>query len=75
MSMLALQSSRANQTLAKLDAELKVKVDRISEQQRQLTILRAELTNLQRDAGQVPAVGRRRVIRSRGDSWQQPRAG
>lgn len=56
MSMLALQSSRANQTLAKLDAELKVKVDRISEQQKQLAMLRAELTNLQRDAGQVPAV-------------------
>jgi transcriptional regulator with GAF, ATPase, and Fis domain len=52
MSVLALHSSRANQNLARLDAELKVKVDRIAEQQRQLSLLRAELTSLQQDAGQ-----------------------
>ncbi|MCA9033820.1 MAG: sigma 54-interacting transcriptional regulator [Planctomycetaceae bacterium] len=53
MSVLALHSSRANQTMARLDAELKVKVDRIAEQQRQVAMLRAELTSLQRDAGQT----------------------
>lgn len=53
MSVLALHSSRANQTMARLDAELKVKVDRIADQQRQLAMLRAELTNLQQDAGQT----------------------
>ena len=52
MSVLALHSSRANQTMARLDAELKVKVDRIAEQQRQVAMLRAELTSLQSDAGQ-----------------------
>ena len=53
MSVLALHSSRANQTMARLDAELKVKVERIADQQRQLAMLRAELTNLQQDAGQT----------------------
>jgi transcriptional regulator with GAF, ATPase, and Fis domain len=53
MSVLALHSSRANQNLARLDAELKVKVDRIADQQRQLSLLRAELTSLQQDAGQT----------------------
>ena len=52
MSVLALHSSRANQTMARLDAELKVKVDRIAEQQRQVAMLKAELTSLQQDAGQ-----------------------
>lgn len=47
MTVLALHSSRANQNLARLNAELEVKVDRIAEQQRQLAILRAELTSLQ----------------------------
>lgn len=47
MTVLALHSSRANQNLARLNAELEVKVDRIAEQQRQLSILRAELTSLQ----------------------------
>ncbi|MCA9058534.1 MAG: sigma 54-interacting transcriptional regulator, partial [Planctomycetaceae bacterium] len=56
MSVLSLHSSQANQNLARLDAELKAKVDRIAEQQRQLTILRAELTSLQNDAGQAPPV-------------------
>ncbi|MCA9062582.1 MAG: sigma 54-interacting transcriptional regulator [Planctomycetaceae bacterium] len=56
MSVLALHSSQANQNLARLDAELKAKVDRIAEQQRQLAILRAELTSLQKDAGQAPAL-------------------
>jgi transcriptional regulator with PAS, ATPase and Fis domain len=55
VSVLALHSSRANQTMARLNAELRVKVDRIAEQQRQLAILRAELTSLQQDAGQSPA--------------------
>lgn len=52
MSVLALHSARANQDLARLDAELKVKVDRIAEQQRQMALLRAELTSLQQEAGQ-----------------------
>lgn len=56
VSVLALHSSRANQTMARLNAELKIKVDRIAEQQRQLAILRAELTSLQQDAGQSPAM-------------------
>ncbi len=56
MSVLALHSSRANQTMARLDAELKVKMDRIADQQRQLTMLRAELTSLQQDAGQTMVV-------------------
>jgi len=56
MSVLALHSSRANQTMAKLDAELKMKMDRIAEQQRQMAALRAELTALQTDAGQSPVV-------------------
>lgn len=56
MSVLALHSSRANQSMARLDAELKTKMDRIAEQQRQLAMLRAELTALQQDAGQSPVV-------------------
>jgi len=56
MSVLALHSSRANQTMARLDAELKMKMDRIAEQQRQMAVLRAELTSLQRDAGQTLVV-------------------
>lgn len=56
MSVLALQSSQANQTMARHDAELKIKMERIAEQQRQLAILRAELTSLQQDAGQAPVV-------------------
>jgi transcriptional regulator with GAF, ATPase, and Fis domain len=55
MSVLALHSSRANQTMARLDAELKTKMDRIAEQQRQMAMLRAELTALQQEAGQAPA--------------------
>lgn len=55
MSVLALHSARANQDLARLDAELKVKVDRIADQQRQMALLRAELTSLQQEAGQSPA--------------------
>ena len=55
MSVLALHSSRANQNLAQLNSELKVKVDRIAEQQRQLIILRAELTSLQEVAGEGAA--------------------
>ncbi len=43
MTLLALHSSRANQNLARLTSELQVKVDHISEQQRQLSVLRAEL--------------------------------
>ncbi|MEY3176718.1 MAG: Transcriptional regulatory protein ZraR [Planctomycetota bacterium] len=54
MSVLALHSSRANQTMARLNAELKSKMENIAEQQRQLAALRAELTNLQQDAGQHP---------------------
>ncbi len=54
MSVLALHSSRANQTMARLNAELKSKMENIAEQQRQLTALRAELTLLQREAGQHP---------------------
>jgi len=42
--------------MAKLDAELKMKMDRIAEQQRQMAALRAELTALQTDAGQSPVV-------------------
>ncbi len=56
MSVLALHSSRANQTMSQLDAELKMKMDRIAEQQRQMAVLRAELTFLQRDAGQAPVI-------------------
>ncbi len=52
MTVLALHSSRANQNLARLNAEFKVKVDRIAEQQRQLAILRAELTSLQSANGE-----------------------
>ncbi|MEZ6129433.1 MAG: sigma 54-interacting transcriptional regulator [Planctomycetaceae bacterium] len=52
MTVLALHSSRANQNLAQLNSELKVKVDRIAEQQRQLSLLRAELTSLQEAAGE-----------------------
>lgn len=52
MTVLALHSSRANQNLAQLNSELKVKVDRIAEQQRQLSILRTELTALQEVAGE-----------------------
>ncbi len=52
MTVLALHSSRANQNLAQLNSELEVKVDRIAEQQRQLSILRAELTSLQEVANQ-----------------------
>ncbi|MCP4782649.1 MAG: AAA domain-containing protein [Fuerstiella sp.] len=51
MTVLALHSSRANQSLARLDSELQVKVDRIAEQQRQLSLLRAELTSLHEDDG------------------------
>lgn len=47
MTVLALHSSRANQNLARLNDELKVKVTHIAEQQRQLAMLRAELTNQQ----------------------------
>lgn len=54
MSVLALHSSRANQTMARLNAELKTKMESIAEQQRQLAALRAELTVLQQDAGQQP---------------------
>jgi len=43
MTLLALHSSRANQNLSRLTSELQVKVDHISEQQRQLSVLRAEL--------------------------------
>ncbi len=56
MSVLALHSSRANQAMAQLDAELKMKMDRIAEQQRQMAALRAELTSLQTDAGQAPVL-------------------
>ncbi|MCA9083375.1 MAG: sigma 54-interacting transcriptional regulator, partial [Planctomycetaceae bacterium] len=52
MTVLALHSSRANQNLARLNSELKAKVDRIAEQQRQLAILRAELMSLQQDTGE-----------------------
>lgn len=47
MTLLALHSSRANQNLARLTSELQVKVDHISEQQRQLSVLRAELLALE----------------------------
>lgn len=47
MTLLALHSSRANQNLARLTSELQVKVDHISEQQRQLSYLRAELMSLE----------------------------
>ena len=46
MTLLALHSSRANQNLARLTSELQVKVDHISEQQRQLSVLRAELMSI-----------------------------
>ncbi|MCH2202175.1 MAG: sigma 54-interacting transcriptional regulator [Fuerstiella sp.] len=46
MTVLALHSSRANQNLARLTSELQVKVDHISEQQRQLSMLRAELMSI-----------------------------
>lgn len=51
MTELALNSSRANQNLAQVNSELKMKMDRIAEQQRQLSILRAELTSLQEGQG------------------------
>jgi len=51
MTELALNSSRANQNLAQVNSELKMKMDRIAEQQRQLAILRAELTSLQEGMG------------------------
>lgn len=51
MTVLALHSSRANQNLSRLNSELEMKVGRIAEQQRQLSILRAELTSLQQAAG------------------------
>jgi transcriptional regulator with GAF, ATPase, and Fis domain len=54
MSVLALHSSRTNQTMARLNAELKTKMESISEQQRQLAALRAELKILQQEAGQFP---------------------
>jgi len=57
MSVLALHSSRANQAMARLDAELEIKMDRIAEQQRQMAALRAELISLQTDAGQTPSSG------------------
>ncbi len=66
MSVLALHSSRANQTMARLDAELKMKMDRIAEQQRQMAVLRAELTSLQRDAGQAPVVASEQDFDSEG---------
>ena len=47
MTLLALHSSRANQNLARLTSELQAKVDHIAEQQRQLAVLRGELTSLQ----------------------------
>jgi len=50
MTLLALHSSRANQNLARLTSELQVKVDHISEQQRQLSMLRAELLALEQHA-------------------------
>ncbi len=56
MTTLALHSSRANQTLARLNAELQSRMESISEQQRQLAALRSELTILQQDAGQQPVV-------------------
>lgn len=56
MTTLALHSSRANQTLARLNTELQSRMENISEQQRQLTALRAELTILQQEAGQQPVV-------------------
>ena len=40
MTMLALHSSRANQNLGRLTSELQAKVDRIAEQQQQLSVLR-----------------------------------
>lgn len=53
MTLLALHSSRANQNLAILTSELQVKVDHISEQQRQLSVLRAELMALDQHASGV----------------------
>lgn len=50
MTLLALHSSRANQNLARLTSELQVKVDHISEQQRQLSVLRAELMAIEQHA-------------------------
>lgn len=57
MTVLALHSSRANQNLSQLNSELEVKVKRIAEQQRQLSILRAELTSLQQPAGSAAEEG------------------
>ncbi len=54
MSVLALHSSRTNQTMTRLNAELKTKMESLSEQQRQLAALRAELKILQQEAGQNP---------------------
>ena len=53
MTLLALHSSRANQNLVRLTSELQVKVDHISEQQRQLSMLRAELLSLEEPAGET----------------------
>ena len=63
MTGLALHSSRANQNLTRLSSELEAKVDHIAEQQRQLSMLRAELTALQdnpeqRDQEATPGVDR-----------------
>lgn len=57
MTELALNSSRANQNLAQVNSELKMKMDRIAEQQRQLSILRAELTSLQEGLGDASNSG------------------
>lgn len=57
MTELALNSSRANQNLAQVNSELKMKMDRIAEQQRQLAILRAELTSLQEGLGDASKSG------------------
>ncbi len=43
ITTIALHSARTNQDLARLNDELRAKVDRIAEQQRQLMILKAEL--------------------------------
>jgi len=55
MTLLALHSSRANQNLARLTSELQAKVDHIAGQQRQLAVLRAELTVLQQHTAEEPA--------------------
>ena len=53
MTLLALHSSRANQNLSRLTSELQVKVDHISEQQRQLSFLRAELTSIEQHSSGI----------------------